>query len=366
MKKARATAPWIALVMIAGSMSAWAEAPGIEAWPPGSPAEAGLRAERLAALETAVAAEEFPRLESVLVAHRGKLVYEKYFAGDASTLRDTRSVTKTITSMLVGIAIDQESLVGVDARVLSFFPEHEPAHPDPRKREITVEDLLTMSSLLECDDWNSFSRGNEERMYLIEDWLAFALDLPIKGFAPWATKPEESEYGRSFSYCTAGVFALGQVLARATGLPVAEFADSKLFGPLGIEAREWVVTPLGQAQTGGGLRLASRDLLKLAQLYLDGGRWGDSRIVSQAWVERSTRPQVSVDDDTLYGYLWWIESFGDAESGQSFLMSGNGGNKVAVFPALDLAIVVTSRNFNSRGMHQLTERLIVDYLLPAD
>jgi CubicO group peptidase (beta-lactamase class C family) len=146
-----------------------APAAAAEPWATTTPAEAGLSAPGLAAVEAAIAAGEFPRLGSVLVARGGRLAYERYLEGDAAALRDTRSATKTITSLLVGIAVDDGSLAGVDVPVLPFFPEQQPvAKPDPRKGEITVEDLLTMSSLLECDDWNSFSRGNEERMYLIE------------------------------------------------------------------------------------------------------------------------------------------------------------------------------------------------------
>ncbi len=122
-------------------------------------------------MDSAIRAGEFKKIGSVLVARHGKLVFEDYFDGDASTLRDTRSATKSITGVLVGIAIGEKKLTGVDTRVLALLPERarKMQNPDPRKHKITVEDFLTMSSPLECDDWNDASRGNEERMYVIED-----------------------------------------------------------------------------------------------------------------------------------------------------------------------------------------------------
>lgn len=322
----------------------------------------------LNAMTLAIQAGVFQQITSVVIARHGEFVYEAYFDDSgADGMRNTRSVTKTITGMLIGIAIDKGLLAGVDTPVLPLFSDKQPiAHPDPRKDAITIADFLTMSSLLECDDTNPFSRGNEERMYLIEDWIQFTLDLPIKGFPPWATKPGDSPYGRSFSYCTAGVTTLGGVLERATGMSVPEFAAMYLFTPLGIERAQWPYTPTGSTMTGGGLALRSRDLLKLGQLSLDGGVWQGKRLLSRQWIEASTRPHVRVDDETAYGYLWWLKTLQSGDTAfPSWYMSGMGGNRVSVFPESGLVVVITSTNFRVREAHQLTERLLTDYILRA-
>jgi CubicO group peptidase (beta-lactamase class C family) len=328
----------------------------------------GLSADKMREMEAAAKAGSFPKLTSVVVARNGKLVYEKYFDGsDATALRNTRSATKTVAGMLVGLAIDKGLLSGVDAPVLPFFPEKQPVqNPDPRKQKITVEDFLTMSSLLECDDGNDFSRGNEERMYLVEDWVQFTLDLPIRGFMSGNLKPADSPYGRSWSYCTAGVATLGAVLEKATKTKVADFARANLFEPLGIQKAEWAFSGLGLALTGGGLQLSSRDLVKLGELYASGGTFEGKRVISERWVRESTRPHARIDEKTEYGYLWWLKTFvpGD-KSTAAFFMTGNGGNKVVVFPELDLVAVVTATNYNAKGMHESTERLLTEYVLPA-
>jgi CubicO group peptidase (beta-lactamase class C family) len=337
-------------------------------WPRTAPAAAGLNPQPLEAMDAAVRKGDFKQITSILIARDGKLAFEAYYDADGEAgLRNTRSVTKSVTDMLVGIAIDQGKLAGVGAPVFAFFPEKHPVlHPDPRKEKITVEDLLTMSSLLECDDQNQYSRGNEESMYLLEDWTQFALDLPVRGFPDWVAKPQDSPYGRSFSYCTAGPTLLGPLLEKATGEKVDQFAARTLFGPLGITRLKWQYTPAGPAMTGGGLGLRSRDLLKLGQLYLDGGVWRGKRIVSAGWVKQSMAPHAQVDENTDYGYFWWIKKFTqDGKTYRAVMMSGSGGNKVVVMPEQHVVAVITTTNFQVKMPHAISEKLMTDYLFKA-
>jgi CubicO group peptidase (beta-lactamase class C family) len=323
--------------------------------------------EPLSKMEQAIRSGEFKKIGSVLIARRGKLVYENYFDGTgADAFRDTRSATKTITGMLIGIAIDQHLLAGADTSVLSVVNKRPSKNLDPRKAKITVEDFLTMSSLLECNDWNEFSQGNEERMYLTEDWVQFALDLPIRSFPSWEPKPQDSPYGRSFSYCTAGATALGAVLEFVSHMKVEEFAKKNLFVPMEIAKADWKYSPVGLALTGGGLGLTSRDLLKLAQLYANRGEWAGKRLIAESWVKASIEPHDRIDEQTEYGYFWWLKGFiSGGTAYRAYFMSGNGGNKVAVFPGLDLVVAITSTNYNTKGMHEQSERLLTDYILPA-
>jgi CubicO group peptidase (beta-lactamase class C family) len=337
-------------------------------WPVDAKSAAEVSA-RLARMEEAVRTGTFKKIDSVLIARHGKLVYEAYFAGDADTPRDTRSATKSITGALIGKAISERSLAGTQVRILDLLADRATRvqFPDPRKAAMTVEDLLTMSSALECDDWNDASRGNEERMYLVEDWTQFVLDLPIRGrmrVGGEATPPPP--FGRYFSYCTGGVFVLSEVIEKATGMRTDRYAQSRLFDPLGIRDAIWVYSPLNTPQTGGGLRLTSRDLLKVVQLYLDGGSWHGERLLDEAWVRSSTQPHAQIDEHTQYGYLWWLKAFvSRGKSYPAFFMSGNGGNKAVGIPSLDVSAVITSTNYGTRGMHEQTEQLLTDYILEA-
>ncbi len=312
-------------------------------------------------MDAAIGNGEFTKVTSALVARGGELAHEFYAAGvTPDTRHNTRSATKTVAGMLTGIAIGQGLIGGVQQPVMSFFGGRQPvANPDPRKDAITIADLLTMSSALECDDFDQGSPGNEEVMYETSDWVQFALDLPIR---PQAAQPPASAAGREFRYCTAGVGLLGAILAEAAGQPVQDYAREQLFGPLGITGEQWAVNPAGLAFTGGGLELTSQHLLKLGQLYLNEGSWPGRQVIPAAWVAESVREHATVGPGVGYGYLWWLQSFG---SHPAWLMSGNGGNKVAVFPSLGLVAVLTSVNYNTRGMHEQTERLLAEFILPA-
>jgi CubicO group peptidase (beta-lactamase class C family) len=342
-------------VLVSSAAFAWAWSQGIAAAPP------------LDGITAAVMKGDYKQVTSVIVAREDRILYEHYFDdGGPEALRNTRSATKTVTGILIGAAVDR-GLLRVDAPVMPFFKDLQPvANPDPRKDRITVEDFLTMSSLLECNDENEFSRGNEERMYLVEDWAKFTLDLPIRGFPDWEPTPEKSPYGRAWSYCTAGVTTLGPLLERATGQHIADFAATVLFKPLGISAVKWQYQPLGAAMTGGGLQLRSRDLLKLGRLYLNDGRWEGHQVISADWVHRSLSPHANARADTDYGYLWWLQTFEvNGHKIRTFGMYGTGGNKLFILPEQKVAVVITTVNYRVAGAGSLTDKLFLSEIIPA-
>lgn len=334
----------------------------------GDLATAGIAADKLQQLDSAIIAKQFLNVTSILISRHGKLVYEKYYNGfNDFSQHDTRSVTKTITGMLIGIAIDKKFVASEKTNATKYFADKKPfQNPDKRKDKITIEDLLTMSSCLECDDDNQFSRGNEERMYLIEDYFKFALDLPVKGVAPFGTKAQDQLYGRSWNYCTAGVVLLGGILERATGMKVEMFAKKYLFDPLEISKPQWQFTPMGTPMTGGGLRIKSRDFIKLAQLYINKGKWNDKQLISAEWVNISTMPHANARDNVDYGYLWWLQKFGAENNAHAaFYMTGSGGSKIAVFPDLDLIAVITANWYGTGKAHAQSEKILSEFIIPA-
>lgn len=307
----------------------------------------------LEAAANAIGGGTFPKVDSMLVVRRGRLVHETYFNGfGRETLHDLRSATKSITSVLVGIAIDQGLLSGVDEPVLPRLGGGAGLrNPDPRKAAITVGHLLTMTPGLDCDDWNAASPGNEEKMYGERDWVKFVLDLPM------AADP-----GTRYGYCTGGVVTLGAVLGNATGRRADFFARDVLFGPLGVTRAEWEYTPTGAVDTGGHIRMRPRDMAKIGQLFLQRGLWEGRRVVSEAWVERSTSYLVRTPSNQEYGYLWWRRLTQRAGTPvPTYYAIGNGGQQIIVAPSLDLVAVFTGGNYNSSALfpQQIFDRYVL-------
>ncbi|KEO91859.1 beta-lactamase [Erythrobacter longus] len=318
------------------------------------------------AVNQEIASGQFGQVTSLVVSRDGEIVHEHYFDDSPEAARNTRSVTKTITGMLVGKAIEEGHIASASAPVLNHI-NHTPLNPDPRKDAMSFDALLSMSGPLECNDSMPWSRGHEERMYSIEDWVGFFLDLPIRGFPAWQTKPEDSPHGRAFSYCTAGTVALGAAVENATGEKLEDYARRTVFDPLQIETAEWQYSPLGLAMGGGGLGLSSRSLEKIGRVYASGGVFEGRQILSSEWVETSITPKAVVpDQDGMeYGYLWWLRDYAAGDTAyKAAQMSGNGGNKVIIIPKLKLVTVITKTDFGQRNAHQQAEELFESRILP--
>ena len=319
-------------------------------------------------LEKKIAEETYKQITSVLVQQNGNLLYERYFNnGSSELLNNTRSATKSITAILFGIALEDGFFTSVEDRVLPVFKHKQPiADVFPAKEQLTFDQLLSMTSPLECNDFEQVSAGNEEKMYLRKDWERFILDLPEAGVPPWEPKAKDRPYGRVFRYCTGGVFMLGAAIEYASKTTLTDYADKKLFKPMGIKQLKWAFSPSGIAQGGGGLELRSRDLLKIGQLMLDDGQYDGQQLVPKAWVKTMLKPRsVAMPDQRVdYGYLWWINHFtvNDRDI-VAYSASGNGGNYVFVIPELKLTAVITSQAYGTPYMHQQSRQILTDHIL---
>jgi CubicO group peptidase (beta-lactamase class C family) len=308
-----------------------------DGWAVSSLQAEGMNPERLVELERKLEAGDYPAPDSLLIARNGKLVYERYWNGFARDKpHDLRSATKSITSMLTGIALEQKLLPGVDTPVLPLLGRYAPVkNADGRKERLTLRHLLQMRTGLACNDWQEDSPGKEERMYDSRDWVKFIVDLPMA-----------EEPGQSSAYCTGGVVVLGALVEDAAGVPFPEFARRHLFEPLGITRLEWQEADGGRTDTGGHLHLRPRDFAKLGQVMLEEGRWRGEQLVPEAWVKESTTGSHPLGD-SKYGYLWWVNTFGIAGTPvEASFARGNGGQYLFVFPSLNLVAVFTGSFYN--------------------
>ena len=315
------------------------------------------------AMSAEIRSGQLGRIEAVVVEQSGSVVHEAYFReSNAGSRIDVRSVGKSLTALAVGTAIDDGRLESVNVPVWNYLIGDEPVeHDGPAKREITVDDLLSMSSTLECNDWVSRSQGNEERMYRTDVWRDFALNLPVD--------PDYRElpngYGR-FSYCTAGVFLLGQVVEKATGQRFDSYVQTRLFDPLDIAGADWRRSSSGEIQSGGQLGIRPADLARIGRMVLNGGTFGDRRILSADWLRTMLTPKVGVTPDMDYGYLWWTRFFAapDSSTTGGAFMSGNGGNIVVLLPDYDAVAVVAATSYNRDDAFDNAIAVVETYVIP--
>ena len=296
------------------------------------------------------------QLHSVLIVRNHQLVLEEYFGDhDFHQLHDLRSASKSIRSILLGIALDQGFIDDINDPISKYLDSPVPRkNLDQRKQEITIRHLITMSTGLDCHDWDKKSKGQEDRVYKKKDWLQYILDLPLI-HAP----------GEVSHYCSMGVVLMVEVISQASGMPINEFAHEYLFKPLGMTRVEWGHTSRGEViASGKRLYMTPRDMAKIGQLILNKGKWEGKQIVSAAWVEESTTPQTNITG-VDYGYLWWNIPFSfHGKPLISRTAMGNGGQYIMIFPELDLVAVFTGGAYNSPE-DKLPFNIVGDVILPS-
>lgn len=310
----------------------------------------------LQALEAAIHQGKFPKVTSLMVEHQGQIVYEKYFGeGRAEVLNDTRSVTKTVTAFVAGIALQGKKPDGIRVReALGAKPA------DDAWNGTTLTDLLTMSTPIAADDSDGESPGNEDRMHENERWREWALALPSKS----AKRGPGGQY--PFCYATANAVLAGQVVQAITKTPLDKFTQEKLFRQLEIKRHKFQYSKSGEVMSGGGLRLTTRDLCKLGQLILDEGKFKGKQIVPKAWIKDMTTShhKNTVMPGVDYGYFLWKIPFGREEQDSAWCMVGNGGNLVAVFLKRKAVVTLTRTDYNSDKTPAETMELVGKYILP--
>jgi CubicO group peptidase (beta-lactamase class C family) len=305
---------------------------------------------------TVASAREMPRLYSLLVSRRGELLLEQYFNGARPTrAANVKSVSKSIISALVGIAIERGLIKSVRDPIAPYFPGMLEGAADAPKRLITIEDLLTMRSGLE-----STSGRNYGSWVRSPNWVRFVLSRPL-----------EATPGETIEYSTGNTHLLSAILTRGTRMSTWEFAEEALARPLGFSLARWTRDPQGIYFGGNEMLMTPRQMVKFGELYLDRGRTGGRQVVPEPWIEASFVPRGrSYWSDQQYGYGWWIR---DLAGRRAYFAWGFGGQYIFVVPELELVVTTTSstaigeeRRTHRRGVLDLVEELVIPAIVAAD
>ena len=307
-----------------------------DGWSVSSLIEEGMDTDVIEEVTNQIMNGEFRGIHSLAIVKNGSLVHEAYFEGyQRNSLHTIYSVTKSISSALIGIAIDRSLIQSIDDTVLSFFPEYILQNTD--RQNITLKHILTLTSGFDWDEKSfpySDPRNTETQMVATNDWMKFVLERPIR-----------SQPGIEWVYNTGSVHLLSGIIKHATGQFVDSFAESSLFQPLGIQNYEWNKDPQGYPTTGAtkqGLRLYLRDIAKFGYLFLNDGKWNGQQVVSQTWVEESTRKHIDFDDGNGFGYLWrtGVSTITGYEI-PFYYAVGYGGQTIHIVPEFNIVIVFT-------------------------
>nr|WP_256124218.1 serine hydrolase [Paenibacillus chitinolyticus] len=314
--------------------------------------------EKLAELEPVIRSE-YSNINGVVIVRNGAIACERYYNGyGPEDTHHVASVTKSILSALIGIAIDTGFIKHVDQKVLDFFPEYVSDAADSQKREITLRHLLTMTAPYPFEDWHE----PLDKMCMQPDWVKYTLDM----------LGQKGEIG-TFKYSTAGAHLLSSILTRSTGKSAREFANERLFRPIGMKeipdyemesfgfedlfgkkVRGWVQDPNRISTGGWGLTLTPRDMARFGLLYLNRGLWNHHPIISGTWVNESTAMNAN-----NYGYLWWLR---EEDGVYAYSAIGDGGNVICCIPEKDLVVAIASE-FVAHPRDRWT--LIKDHVIPA-
>ena len=302
--------------------------------------------------------QKYGRLESLLILKDNKLIVEEYFYGyNRLRLHNIHSCTKSITSLLLGISLEQHKSVQVDQPIFSFFPKYD-SLKTKEKESISLKHALTMKAGLE---WNEFPH----EMYETNDWFQYILSRPM-----------ESDPGEKFNYNSGCSILLGGVINFLEGKPANDYAEEVLFSPLGISEYYWQTHENGTPQCGGGLRMLPRDMAKIGLLVLNDGRWQNKQIVSEEWIQESTKPYVPENVFFNYGYQWrhrsknnpqwWEDSKIDVKDEHEMIVAlGTGGQLIIIVKDLSLVVVTTASDYDDDRLVSRKITMTIEEIIPA-
>lgn len=309
-------------------------------WPTSTPEAQGIDSKWLNYAVQMIQYKHLP-VNSLLVERHGYIVLDAYFYPFADNqLHDVASVTKSVISTLVGIAQAKQQLVSLDTPVLPVLSEDTAWGADVRKRRMTLANLLSMTSGLDCSEKDG--QNFLQQMESSQHWSTFALE-----------RPQAASPGTQFNYCAANMQLVSALLSRETGESAYQFAQRELFGPLGIRNVQWPSDPDGISRGFADLKLQPRDMAKLGYLWLHHGVWEGRQIVPQSYLDAALSPHADVNVGVKYGYGIWLYPNGRAGGPADFEANGHGGQRIAVIPSKDTVIVITGNGLDDNDVAKL-------------